>query len=84
VGEREIATALTELLARGLYFEPKSAAAWAGLGHLPPVDGACVVVLTGSGLKAPCAIKRAVGPVRAAEHGQAGQSDHDAGHGAEP
>jgi threonine synthase len=84
VGEREIATALAELLARGVYVEPTSAVAWAGLAHLPPVDGACVVVLTGSGLKAPGAIERAVGPVRAAEHGQAGQSDHDAGHGAEP
>jgi threonine synthase len=84
VGEREIASALAELLARGVYVEPTSAVAWAGLERVPPLDGECVVVLTGSGLKAPGAIERAVGPIRAAEHGQARQPDHDAGHGAEP
>jgi len=83
VDEREIATALAELLARGVYVEPTSAVAWAGLTHLPPVDGECVVVLTGSGLKAPGAIERAVGLVRPTEHGQAGETDHDARHGAE-
>ncbi len=83
VDEREIATALAELLALGLYVEPTSAVAWAGLAHLPPVDADCVVVLTGSGLKAPGAIERAVGLLRPAEHGQTGQADHDAGHRAE-
>lgn len=57
VGELEIATALSQLVARGLFAEPTSAVAAAGLsmlhrsGEIGPHECA-VVLLTGSGLKA--------------------------------
>jgi threonine synthase len=61
VTEHEIELALAELLRCGYYVEPTSAAALAGLrkltasGDVDPA-GRNVVVLTGSGLKAPTAI----------------------------
>jgi threonine synthase len=61
VTEHEIELALAELLGCGYYVEPTSAAALAGLrkltasGDVDPA-GRNVVVLTGSGLKAPTAI----------------------------
>lgn len=56
VGEDEIAQALAQLAARGLYVEPTSAAAAAGLTRLLEsgtisASQATVLVLTGSGLK---------------------------------
>jgi threonine synthase len=83
VGEPAIASALSDLLARGFYVEPTSAVAWAGLDLLPADADARVVVLTGSGLKAPGAVQDAVAAARATQHGQAGEPDHDARHGAE-
>jgi threonine synthase len=62
VTENEIELALAELLKRGYYVEPTSATALAGLrkllasGDVNPAEGN-VVVLTGSGLKAPAAIE---------------------------
>jgi threonine synthase len=61
VAEDEIESALVHLLKRGYYVEPTSATALAGLrkllasGDISPVQEN-VVVLTGSGLKAPAAI----------------------------
>jgi threonine synthase len=58
VSEGEIAQALSDLVGRGLYVEPTSATAAAALGRVQ-VDGrvgngeSVVLVLTGSGLKAP-------------------------------
>jgi threonine synthase len=69
VTEHEIESALTTLLDCGLYVEPTSATALAGLrklsasGDLDPA-GRNVVVLTGSGLKAPAAIQEIMSRVR--------------------
>ena len=57
VSEAEIVAALRDLARRGLYVEPTSAAAAAGLDPPPrrgrhPPDESTVLVLTGSGLKA--------------------------------
>lgn len=66
VAEEEIAAALRELLARGLYVEPTSALAAAGVAELRrrgelSTGEAVVVVLTGSGLKAVAAIAELAG-----------------------
>jgi threonine synthase len=56
VEEPEIASAHTQLARRGVYVEPTSATALAGLRRLPrseeqAADGATILALTGSGLK---------------------------------
>jgi threonine synthase len=52
VTDAEIRDALRRLLAQGLYVEPTSAVASAGLARLGPGDGIVVVALTAHGLKA--------------------------------
>ena len=56
VTDAEIRDALRRLLGQGLFPEPTSAAAFAGLARLGPGDGIVVVALTGHGLKAAGAI----------------------------
>lgn len=53
VNESEILSAQRDLARQGLYVEPTSAVAVAGLKALPHGGGRLVVPLTGSGLKAP-------------------------------
>jgi threonine synthase len=56
VTDAEILDALRRLLGQGLFAEPTSAVAIAGLARLGPADGIVVVALTGHGLKAAGAI----------------------------
>jgi threonine synthase len=66
VSEHEIAVALRELVAQGIYVEPTSAVALAGLsrlitaGELDPA-GRHILILTGSGQKAAAAIEATLG-----------------------
>lgn len=75
VSEGEITAALKALLRRGLFVEPTSATAAAGLDHLIEADAirrdeTIVVVLTGSGLKALDRIRSLSGkrPARKSAH----------------
>jgi threonine synthase len=52
VSDDEIRTALRRLLAQGLFVEPTSAAAYAGLARSAHPDKTVVIALTGHGLKA--------------------------------
>ena len=60
VSDDEIRAALRKLLARGLFVEPTSAAAYAGLSRSTSPSEIAVVALTGHGLKATGAIDRAL------------------------
>ncbi len=65
VTDDEIAAAQRALAREGIFVEPASAAAAAGLAYLPPGEGEVVCVLTGHGLKDPDAVP-GVEPVRVA------------------
>jgi threonine synthase len=52
VSDADIRTALRRLLAQGLFVEPTSAVAYAGLARSADAGGTVVVALTGHGLKA--------------------------------
>jgi threonine synthase len=66
VSEVEVADALSELTSHGYYVEPTSAVALAGYRRLDlsHEEGRHVVILTGSGLKAPEVVERLVGESR--------------------